>query len=166
MPGEKRAEMCRTAMAIAKRDAEKKLVLDVLQRYPSLEGLQLASEAAKTASLKPEATKAVVVIAQKIGGKSPQVKQILAQLGQQQVKIEIFRAEYGAGAKLKDVTDLVRQAVHGFPLLILKSANYNGAFGGDPAPGTVKQLQVEYSLNGKKAKAAFAENATIVLPNP
>ena len=30
MPDEKRAEMCRTAMAIAKRDAEKKLVLDVL----------------------------------------------------------------------------------------------------------------------------------------
>jgi HEAT repeat protein len=166
MADEKRAEMCRTAMAIAKRDAEKKLVLEVLQRYPSLEGLQLASEAAKTASLKPEATKAVVVIAQKIGGKSPQVKQILAQLGQQQVKIEILKAEYGAGGKLKDVTDLVRQAVHGFPLLILKSSNYNGAFGGDPAPGTVKQLKVEYSLNGKKAKAAFAENATIVLPNP
>ena len=166
MPAEKRAEMCRTAMAIAKRDAEKKLILDVLQRYPSLEGLQLASEAAKTASLKPDATKVVVVIAQKIGGNSPQIKQILTQLGQKLVKIEILRAEYGAGQKRKDVTDLVRQSVHGLPLLILKSSNYNGAFGGDPAPGTAKELKVEYCLNGKKGKAAFAENATIILPNP
>ncbi len=95
MPDEKCAEMCRTAMAIAKRDAERKLVLDVLKRYPSLEGLQLASEAAKTASLKPDATKAVLVIAQKIGGNSPQIQQILAQLGQKPVKIEILRADYG-----------------------------------------------------------------------
>ncbi len=166
MADEKRAEMCRTAMAIAKRDAEKKLVLEVLQRYPSLEGLQLASEAAKTASLKPDATKAVLVITQKIGGNSPQIQQILTQLGQKQVKIEILRAEYGAGKKLKDVTDLVRQSVHGFPLLILKGSMYNEAFGGDPAPGALKKLQVEYSLNGKKGKAAFAENATIILPNP
>ena len=166
MSEEKRAEMCRTAMAITKRDAEKKLVLDVLTRYPSLEGLQLASEAAKTASLKPDATKAVLVISQKISGKSPQVRQILAQLGQKQVKIEILGAEYGAGKKSKDVTGLVRQSVHGLPLLILKNSNYNQAFGGDPAPGTVKELKVEYSLNGKKGKAVFAENATIILPNP
>jgi HEAT repeat protein len=166
MPEQKRIEMCRAAMAIAKRDAEKKLVLDVLARYPSLEGLQLASEAAKTASLKPDATKAVLVITQKIGGNSPQIQQILTQLGQKQVKIEILRAEYGAGKKLKDVTDLVRQSVHGFPLLILKGSMYNEAFGGDPAPGALKKLQVEYSLNGKKGKAAFAENATIILPNP
>lgn len=70
------------------------------------------------------------------------------------------------GEKLKDVTDLVRQSVHGLPLLILKSANYNQAFGGDPAPGVAKELKVEYSLNGKKGQAAFAENATIILPNP
>jgi HEAT repeat protein len=166
MPEEKRAEMCRTAMAIAKRDAEKKLVLEVLQRYPSLAGLQLASEAAKTSSLKPDATKAVVVIVQKIGGNSPQIQQILTQVGQKQVKIEILKAEYGAGEKRKDVTDLVRQSVHGFPLLVLKGSNYNGAFGGDPAPGKPKELKVDYCLNGKKGKAAFAENATIILPNP
>jgi hypothetical protein len=166
MPGDKRAEMCRTAMAIAKRDAEKQLVLDVLKRYPSLEGLQLAAEAAKTASLKPEATKAALVIAQKIGGNSPQVQQILAQLGQTQAKIEIFKAQYGAGEKRKDVTDLVRQSVHGFPLLILKGSMYNEAFGGDPAPGKPKDLKIEYSLNGKKGTVAFAENATIMLPNP
>jgi HEAT repeat protein len=166
MPAGKRAEMCRTAMSIAKRDAEKKLVLDVLTRYPSLEGLQLASETAKTASLKPDATKAILAITQKVGGESPQIRQALAQVGQKWATIEIFGAQYGAGQKWKDVTDLVRQGAHGLPLLILKTANYNAAFGGDPAPGKVKELKIEYSLDGRKGKAAFAENSTIILPNP
>ena len=122
---QKRAEMCRTAMAIAKRDAEKKLVLDVLTRYPSLEGLPLAAEAAKTASLKPDATKAVLAIAQKIGGNSPQIQQTLAQLGHKQVKIEILGADMALEKKWKDVTDLVRQSVHGLPLLDPEASIYN-----------------------------------------
>jgi hypothetical protein len=158
--------MCRTAMEIANRDAEKKLVLDVLARYPSQDGLLLAAEAAKTASLKADARKTVLVIVQKIGGNSPQVQQILAHLGQERVKIEILKAEYGGGGKVTDVTGLVRQSVHGLPLLILKGASYNEAFGGDPAPGVPKELKIEYRLNGKPGKATFAENATVVLPNP
>ena len=166
MPDEERAEMCRTSMAIAKRDAEKKLVLEVLERYPSLEGLQLASEAAKTASLKADASKTVLVVAQKISGNSPQIQQILTKLGQEQVKVKILKAEYGAGEKVKDVTDLVRKSVYGLPLLILKGSNYNEAFGGDPAPGVPKELKIAYRLNGKEGKATFAENTTILLPNP
>lgn len=56
MPNEDRVTMCRTAMTIAKRDAERKLILDVLARYPSPEGLLLASEMAKTDSLKADDT--------------------------------------------------------------------------------------------------------------
>ena len=51
-------------------------------------------------------------------------------------------------------------------MLILKGASYNEAFGGDPAPGVPKELKIEYRLNGKAGKATFAENATIILPNP
>jgi hypothetical protein len=166
MPDEERSKMCRTAMAIAKRDAEKKLVLDVLARYPSQEGLVLAAEAAQSDSLKADARKTVLVIVQKIRGNSPQVQQILSHLGQERVKIEILKAEYGAQGKVSDVTALLRRSVHGLPLLILKGSSYNEAFGGDPAPGVPKELKIEYRLNGKAGKATFAENATVLLPNP
>ncbi|MEI8374558.1 MAG: HEAT repeat domain-containing protein [Planctomycetota bacterium] len=166
MRGEDRAEMCRTAMAISKRDAEKKLVLEVLQRYPSLDALQLACATAKIASLKDDASKTALAIAKKIRGKSPQVQELLAQLNQELVKIEILKAEYGAGATMKDVTDTLRKGARGFPLIVLEAATYNDAFGGDPAPGTIKELKIEYRMNGKSGKARFTENAEILLPKP
>ena len=70
MPDDERAAICRTALQIADREAEKKLVLEVLGRYPSLDTLQLAVETAKDPALKNEATAAALLIAQKIGGGS------------------------------------------------------------------------------------------------
>lgn len=42
MTNDERMEVCRNAIALANRDAEKELVLEVLQRYPTPTGLQLA----------------------------------------------------------------------------------------------------------------------------
>ena len=152
--------MCRTAMSLAKRDAEKKLVLAALGGgIPTSTALKLAADTAEIASLKNDATKAVVVIVQKLGGDSPEMQQALARVGQKRVKIEIVKAEYGVDGKLKDVTDVVRQSVQGFPMLLLKTPVYGAAFGGDPAPGMVKQLRIEYRFDGKPGKATFSENA-------
>jgi HEAT repeat protein len=166
MSDEQRAKMCRAAMAIAKQDAEKKLVLSVLERYASQDGLTLAAEAAETASLKADATKTVLAIAQKLNKDTPEIQQILKRLGYERVKIEIIKAEFGANDKVKDVTGVVRQSAHDLPLLLFKGSSYNAAFGGDPAPGVPKQLTIEYRMNGKPGKASFPENATVILPKP
>ncbi len=167
IPEPQRVKMCRAALETASRDAEKKLILvEVMPRYPSLDMLKLALIAAEEPSLKKDATAAALAIAQKIGGKSGDVKKLLEQIGQGPVKVEIVKAEYGAGTKLKDVTGVLKKHVRGFPLIVLPSSSYNGSLGGDPAPGTPKQLKVKYRINGKDAEASFKENATILLPMP
>lgn len=165
VPDPKRAEMCREALAAATRDPEKKLVLEVIARYPSLDMLRLAVEAGKTPSLKTDAAAAALAIAEKIGG-STDVQDLLVQIGQDPVKVEIIKAEYGAGTTFKDVTSILQKHVRDFPLIVLPSSSYNSAFGGDPAPSVVKQLKVQYRLDGRAGEATFAENATILLPAP
>jgi HEAT repeat protein len=166
IPDPERVEMCRAAMKTANRDAEKKLVLEVMARYPSLDMLKLALDATKVPSLKKDATGVSLAIAQKIGGKSVDVKKLLAQIGQDPVKVEIVKAEYGAGTKLKDVTGVLKRHVRDFPLIVLPKSSYNASFGGDPVPGTTKQLKIQYRINGKDGEASFPENATIILPMP
>jgi hypothetical protein len=51
-------------------------------------------------------------------------------------------------------------------LIVLPSASYNSAFGGDPASGTVKQLKIQYRINGKPGEVSLPEDATIMLPTP
>nr|MBC8874476.1 PBS lyase [Planctomycetota bacterium] len=82
------------------------------------------------------------------------------------VKVEIIKAEYGAGTTWKDVTAILGRHVRDFPLIALPSSSYNSSLGGDPVPGIVKQLKVQYKMNGKAGEAAFPENATIMLPMP
>jgi HEAT repeat protein len=160
-----RAEMCGKALESANRDAERELVLNVLELYPSVDGLKVAVKATKNEKLKDEATKTSLVIAQKLGGKAD-TKDLLAQIGQVAVKLEIVKAEYGAGDRKKDVTDVVRKAAGVLPLIALKSTNYNNEFGGDPAPNTPKQLRIQYKINGAAGDATFPENGTIILPIP
>ena len=87
-------------------------------------------------------------------------------MGHGLVKIEIVKAEYGAGTNVKDVTTILRKHVHDFPVIVLPSPSYNATFGGDPAPGMAKQLKVQYRMAGKPGEVTFAENATIQLPRP
>ena len=166
LPDDQRVQMCRTALETAERDAEKSLVLEVMRRYPSAPMLALAIETAKIPALKDEATGISLAIAQRIGGVSEQVHKIMSQVAHGSMKIEILKAEYGAEGKFVDVTGILKQVVHDFPVITLPVDDYNSAFGGDPASGVVKQLKIRYRMNGKPGQMSFPENATIVLPMP
>lgn len=166
MPDAERAAMCRNAFSATRRIPEHKLTLDVLKLHPSVEGLKLAINAVSVPALKADATAAALVIAQKVGGKGVDVSELLSGVGLDKVELEIVKAEYGAGAKQRDVTEVLRKRGSDLPLITLASSSYNASFGGDPAPGVVKQLKVQYRINGKTGEASFAENSLIILPMP
>jgi hypothetical protein len=166
IPAPERVEMCRTALETAQRDEEKKLVLGVMAIYPGVDMLKLAVDTAKVPSLEKDATNAALAIAQKIRGNRVDVRKLLAQVGQEPVKVEIIKAEYGAGTTFKDVTAILQKHARNFPLIELPSSSYNSSFGGDPVAGTPKQLKVQYRINGKPGEASFAENDMILLPVP
>jgi HEAT repeat protein len=166
MTDAERAEMCTTALAAAKRPAEQKLVLEVIERHPSLDGLKIAIKAGEIAAIKDDASRTMLAVASKLAGKGVDVREVLAQAKHAPVKIEIIKAEYGAGSKQHDVTDVLKKQVRDLPLIALPSANYNTSFGGDPAPNTVKKLTIKYRINDKEGEATFGENALIVLPVP
>lgn len=166
MPAEQRAEMCQKAMAAARQPAEKKLVLEVVRRYPHIETLKVAVSASQVPELKQDATQAALAIAQKLGGQTPGVVELLGKVGLERVTVQIVKAVYGAGSNQKDVTEVLQRQVGDLALITLPAASFNESFGGDPAPGTTKQLKIQYRLNGKDGEAAFAENALILLPTP
>jgi hypothetical protein len=142
------------------------LVLQVIERYPSVPMLRLALEAAKNPALQEEATTVAMAVARKIGGQV-EVKKLLEQMQQEPVKVEIIKATYGAGNRQKDVTAILRKYVVDFPLILMPRESYNSALGGDPAPGVVKKLKVQYRMDGKVGAAAFPENTAILkLPVP
>lgn len=165
-PEPQRAEMCAAALRAAKRPEERKLALDAMAKHPSIAMLRALVEAAKTPELKDEAGAAALAMAQKIGGDSADVPALLAQLGRAPMKIEILKAEYGAGATVKDVTATLARYAGGFPLILLPSPNYNTSFGGDPVPGVVKQLKIAYRIDGKQGEVTLRENAPVLLPVP
>ncbi|MCL4202878.1 MAG: HEAT repeat domain-containing protein [Pirellulaceae bacterium] len=165
MPAEDRATMCRTALELAGRDEDKRLVMEVLLRYPSEEMQAIALEAAKNPALKEEALLVVMGMASK-GINRAELGRALAQAGQTPVKLEIVKAEYGAGENMKDVTEILRKHAKGYRILFLPNASYNESFGGDPAQGIVKQLKIQYRIDGKEAEVSLSENAMIVLPLP
>jgi HEAT repeat protein len=166
MPDPERAEMCRQALKAATRADEQKLVLAVLERYPSLPTLQVAIQAAEQPALKNDAQQVAMIIVQKLGGDQANARKLLTQIGLEPMKVEIIKAEYGAGDKTRDVTEQLQQLAGDLPLIALSAANYNESFGGDPAPGTKKELKIEFRINGKPGRAIFAENALIMLPVP
>lgn len=161
-----RNEMCKTALAASRQTAEKKLVIEVLKRYPTIETLKLALSAAKTPELKDDANQAALSIIQKIGSKSAEARELLASVEIPKVKLEIVKAEYGAGANQKDVTDIIKKQATDSPVITLTSPSYNECFGGDPAPSTVKMLRIRYTMNDKAGDVSFAEDALIILPPP
>jgi hypothetical protein len=165
MSDEQRVAMCSSAWEVAERDAERKLVLEAIERYPSVGMLRLAVAASKNPTLKEDANAVAISVAQKVSG-SADVKALLEQVNMKPVKVEIIKATYGAGDTQKDVTAILRKHVSDLPLIVLPSARYNSAFGGDPVPSVVKKLKVQYRLDGKEGEIEFAENATIMLPVP
>ncbi len=161
-----RIDMCQQALDACRTPAEQKLVLEVLKRHPSEPSLKLAVKLLQVPELKDDATQTALAIAQKLPGKADVVRDLLSQAGLEKVKLEIVKAEYGAGNTQKDVTEAVKKQASDIPMISLASSSYNEAFGGDPVPGTVKQLKIQYKINGKAGEASFAENAPILLPMP
>ena len=82
------------------------------------------------------------------------------------MKLEILKAEYGEGARSKDVTAILRRHARNYRVIFLPSPSYNESFGGDPASGVVKHLKIRYRIDGKEGEATLNENATVVLPMP
>jgi HEAT repeat protein len=165
MPDEERLEMCDKAMAAATRPDEQKLVLAVWARYASLDSLRRAVEAAKIPGLAEDAKTTAMQIAQKLGDVSG-VRDLLAQVGLEPMKVEIVKAQYGAGEAQKDVTLALQPLVGIMPVINLPRSTYNMSFGGDPAPEKPKELKISYRINGKSGEALFAENSVIMLPMP
>ena len=165
MPDQQRAEMCQLALGASRRPDEQKLVLEVAKLHPSVETLQTAVSATEIPGLKDEATATALFIAQKVAEKGTDVTQMLSKIGFEKVKLEIIKAEYGAGADQKDVTAILQKHAGDLPLITLASSGYNTSFG-DPSPDVAKQLKVQYRINGKSGEATFAENALIILPAP
>jgi HEAT repeat protein len=71
VPLDERIEMCRRTIEAAQRDDEKRLALEVLGRYPTLAGLQLAAAHLDHPGLKEAAAAAAVAIAEKIVDAQP-----------------------------------------------------------------------------------------------
>ena len=166
MSQDDRVAMCRTAWETATRDDERKLVLQVLRRYPSVGTLRLAVAAAQLPSVESDATDTAVSIVKQLAGDDVDAHQLLAQIGDGDIKVEITEAEYGADTTYVDVTEQVRQHVGGVPWITLPSASYSDTFGSDPVPGVAKELKIKYRINGKPGQAAFPEDSVILLPIP
>ncbi len=166
MPEPERLVMCQKVIDTAQQATEKRLVLDILKRYPTIEMLKMAISLAKLPDLKDDAIQAALFIAQKLGAQSEEVKGLLAKVDLTKVKLEIIKAEYGSGAAIRNVTKVLQDRAGDLQLVALPTDTYNESFGGDPAPNTVKQLKIQYRINGRTGEATFAENALIVLPMP
>ena len=107
---------------------------------------------------------AALAIVAKLGPDSSEARQVLAEFKIEPPNVAIIKAEYGAGRKQQDVTDVLRKQLKGAPAIALSAGTYNESFGGDPVPGSAKQLKIQYQLNGKSGEVIFAENQPIVLP--
>jgi len=77
-----RVEMCKNALEAARQPAERKLVLEVLQRYPNVETLKLAVKAMQSPDVKDDAAAAAKAIGDKVP-KTNEVRDVLSKAGLQ-----------------------------------------------------------------------------------
>ncbi len=171
MEDPERIEMCRKALSAARHPNERKLVIDVLKRpqNQSLPLLKYAVELAnKDAELKDDAIQAALANAasSKIADKQSEIAELLGQLELPEVKLEIVKAEYGAGGMQKDVTAALQKAAADRQWIKLPVTNYSEAFEGDPAPGTPKKLTIQYRINDKAGETSLVENSLVILQLP
>ena len=110
-----------------------------------------------------EAMQAVLNIASKLPNNDLPLEKLIADVGMEPIKLEILKAEYGAGSTFVDVTEALKKHAGNLPLVKLPSEQYNSVFGGDPAPGARKQLKVRFRIDGEEGEASFNENAPIIL---
>ena len=164
MPDVQRAEMCQNALEASAVPPSRSWCWKCSNAIRTWKRSSWPSKPTEVPALKEDATRVTLAIAQKVGGTSADVQELLSKLGLDPMKVEILEAEYGAGTTQKDVTEALQLHVGNLPLIILPSPTYNDSFGGDPVPNTPKQLKVKYRINGKAGDVSFAENAVIILP--
>ncbi len=81
LPIDQRMALCREAVPICQRPEEKKLLLEILRRYPTTEGLALATRYLTEAGLQDEAATTAVAIAEQIvSGQPAAVAEAMKQL--------------------------------------------------------------------------------------
>lgn len=80
MPDEQRLQMATSALDAARRTEERKLVLEVAQRYPTLDMLKLTAKAAQLPDVKDEAKAAATAIGAKLP-KNEEVRQLMSKAG-------------------------------------------------------------------------------------
>jgi hypothetical protein len=75
-------------------------------------------------------------------------------------QLEILRAVYGAGNSGIEVTDELRDRIRGGSLKTFASNNIKG----DPEPGQVKNLTIEYRYAGITVTNQYREGSLVILP--
>jgi hypothetical protein len=80
--------------------------------------------------------------------------------------LKIVKAEYGYFAdegvdNCANVTELVRKSVAGGNLTVVAA---NNRLNGDPAFGSIKQLQIDYRVNGSNRRIQIDEHQSVTLP--
>ena len=78
-----------------------------------------------------------------------------------QGNLQINRAIYGSGRRTSDVTSRLNSQIQNDQLYLPVNTN---TMGGDPAPGQVKTLTVQYVLNGRSNEVVVNEGDTLRLP--
>lgn len=79
-----------------------------------------------------------------------------------QANLQIIRATYGDGNTVRDVTAAVQAKVQNNAVLRVQAMP--DALGGDPVPGALKTLWVQYNFNGQTGEISAQDGAWIVLP--
>jgi HEAT repeat protein len=185
MPSKQKFDMCKTAFQTATRPEDKALIFEVFKRVIEVESAKQAFSYASDPQYAEAAYDAVVAIAAKFQGDSPELAQMLKEivqkskvkatvdgakdqinrvsLSQQDAPVEIVRATYGAGEKTVDVTKKVNEQFSGKRGLNL--GGYNVLFG-DVAPGQFKTLtlEIQFKATGEKRTLTFSEDEMILLP--
>ncbi len=77
-------------------------------------------------------------------------------------RLQILRADYGAGNRFMDVTARLNSQIQGDQLNLQVT---NNTMGGDPAKGQDKTLRVQYAYNGRQGQVAINEGDYIRLPD-
>jgi len=92
------------------------------------------------------------------GGPPPQAAEYGGDYGR---GLQITRAEYGAGPRVRDVTDRLSRMIQGDQLNVRVSSS---VMGGDPAEDQPKTLTVWYTYNGRPGQIVVPERDTLILP--
>ena len=185
MPSKQKFDMCKTAFETAMRPEDKALIFEVFKRVIEVESAKQAFSYASDPQYAEPAYEAVVAVAAKFQGDSPELAQMLKEivqkskvkatvdganeqinrvsLSQQESAVDIIRATYGAEDKIADVTDKVKAKFSGKRGLNL--GGYNALFG-DVATGKFKTLtlEIQFKATGEKRTLTFSEDEMILLP--